>query len=143
MADYSNIKSLDVVMTPSMKKLFYLSIFFLLESGNLIEERGVHDIKKQVMDDILEKAIYPKLDYINHPLAKKFMDQNVETKPDVTPDMVNRIIKDVVELELYPSIPAEDFEKEFDDFCANMSKERVYGDYIRREEDEAEELRKK
>ena len=141
MADYSNIKSFDLIMTPSLKKLFYLSIFFLLESDRFIAERGVHDIKKQMMDDILEKSIYPKLDYINHPLAKKFMDHTVEEKPDITPDFVERVLKDIAELDIHPKYKGEDFEKEFNAFCEEMGKNRTYGDYVRREEEEAETLR--
>lgn len=141
MADYKHIKSIDLIMTPSMKKMFYLSIFFLLKDDRFIAERGVHDIKKHVLDDILEKVLYPKFQYINHVLAKKFSDYKVEIKPDITPKLVERIIKDIVELDLYPGVEGKDFEKEFETFCETMSADRSYGDYTRREEEEAEKLR--
>lgn len=140
MADYKKIKSFNFKMTPSLRQMVYLSLFFLKHSDRYIEERGTSDIKKEIMDDILEKVIYPKLDYIKHPLAKKFMDHNFQEKPDITPEFAERVMKDVEELEMHPL--GKDFKKEFEAFCEEMSKDRIYGDYERLEEKDAEKERK-
>lgn len=135
MADYSNMQEglvnddndariIDMVFSNPFKKLWDISQFFLFYSSKYIEERGLHHIEKQILDDLLEKVFFPRFDFIRHPIAKKFMNHLYEIKPEINKVNVDKIFNDVQTMGLHPS--GDKFIEEYDIFVSTLESKCSY-----------------
>jgi len=85
MADYSNFTDIQIKYSPELKELYYLALFCLSNSDDLIPDRPLDQTAlKHIRDRFLERAIFPMLDHVPHPLSQQYFDPTVEVKPDFT-----------------------------------------------------------
>lgn len=119
MADYTNVQSgCTLILTDSFRKLYYLAMYSLTKTDHYHDvpfERFDSHAEKNIYDRFLERVVFPVIWVIEHPIAQKYGNHKHYTKPDLTPEVCNKIFNDVREKSMHPRCSSiEDFDVQFD-----------------------------
>ena len=81
--------------------------------------------ESMMFPQLCHACLFKILEYIPHPLTKKYNDPTKNELYDPTPKFVQYVYDEVKEFESL-GIPAEDFEEEFDAFVGRCESNRDY-----------------
>tara|TARA_R100000008_G_scaffold84988_1_gene73776 strand:+ start:1093 stop:1509 length:417 start_codon:yes stop_codon:yes gene_type:complete len=118
MPDYSNFSDIQIKYSSEFKELYQLALFCLrYDEKHYIEARPFdHTILKHLRDRYLELVVFPMLGYIDHPIAKKYMDSSIPVKPDFTTVDLAKIKSDLASWGTINNLSGSDFTTAFEAF---------------------------
>jgi len=127
MADYSNFTDISIKYSSEFKELYYLAIFCLQYSDQLIPDRPLdHAAMKHLRDRFLEEVVFPMLRHVPHPLATKYNDHTVEIKPDFTAGDLSTIKADLASWGTVNNLSGDDFTTAFQAFVTTLESNNPY-----------------
>ena len=128
MADYSNFTDIEIKYSPEFKELYQLALFCLqYNKREYLPDRPFdHTILKHLRDRFLELVVFPMVGWIEHPIAQKYTDDDVEVKPDFTTLDLDTIKSDLASWGTINNLSGSDFTTAFEAFKAELNAAATY-----------------
>ena len=128
--DYPNLASIcNLEISPSLRKLYYLGVWSGMQEDRATPTStpfgALAFAESMMFPQLCHACLFKILEYIPHPLTKKYNDPTKNELYDPTPKFVQYVYDEVKEFESL-GIPAEDFEEEFDAFVGRCESNRDY-----------------